>query len=202
MFLLIGGCIGGCASCSMDTTVEGVHNIGKISERQTSLIGSGVCAVVGMLMVGFGELIAARTHKGPRCPECNGPLDDQPKVCRHCRIELRWTKNGSPLTVERFEAYRQALEDAAVESALTKSRRAQIAAQRREELGVAGHAIGDAALAFLKATAAFLLSVPLAVDATLKKAAGDGNEIIYRFLQAMVYVGVPAGIAAAVLLIR
>jgi hypothetical protein len=207
MCLLIVGCIGGCASCEMDTTFETsrgerMHSIGLASQRQTSMIASGAAAVVGVLLYGFGELLYQRQHHGPRCPQCNGPLDDEPKVCRHCRIELRWTKKGNPLTVERFEEYRQALEDAEEAKAVAQHHRAQIAAERREEMRLAGRSAGQALVALLNSIGNLAVSVPLAVDGALKKAAGDGNEIIYRFFQALVYVAVPAGIAAAVFLIR
>jgi hypothetical protein len=199
LLLIAGGCIGGCVSCAMDTTVptsggDRVYNIGLVSERQNTMLASGAALIVGVLLFGFGELIAQRTPKGPWCPTCNGPIEGTPKICRHCSAELGWI-DEKPVTIEAFEAHRTRRVEAA-------ERRAEVLEEGVGRLVEAVKLTCYAPVALLRSLFSLAASAGAAFDAGLKKAGGDGNDIIYRFFQTLLYLGVPAGILLAVIFMR
>ena len=212
LFLIACGCVGGCASCAMDTTVETrgggrVHNIGLMSERQNYLIVSGVVGIVGVLFVGFGEVARDRTPKGPKCPMCNGALSGQPQLCQHCRSELRWVRGEpDPMAPDQFATYQaEWLEENERQEGHQRFRE-EVSARRRAKAASAGKAVGramgTAALAVLGSLGAVVVWAPRAFDSLLKNAAGEGNEIIYRFFQTLVYLGIPGAVVLAIALRR
>jgi hypothetical protein len=191
----------------MDTTVstsggDRVHNIGLMNDRQNYLIVSGMVAIAGILFLGFGELIEQRRPKGPRCPMCNGIISGTPQLCQHCRSRLWWIDEFDPVTQEEFEEHHASeLKEAAVRERVAELR-SERAVQRRDKLVKAGRATGEASVTVLGAFGHLVASGAARFDGALKKAAGDGNDIIYRFIQAIVYLGIPAAIAAAVVFTR
>jgi hypothetical protein len=84
--LLAIGCVSGVASLLMDTTVsvshdvngwtqvEQVHNVGRMDDRRTWLICSGVVALIGTLFVGFGSLGAPRAATTPAVAAATQPV--------------------------------------------------------------------------------------------------------------------------------
>jgi hypothetical protein len=204
VLLLVGGCIGGCASLAEDTTVETrggdrVHNIGLVSERQNHLILSGFVAIAGILFMGFGEVVASRqappARTGPPCPMCNAILEGQPQICRHCRSQLRWV-DGVALTPEQFEEHQRA-------QARERQRKEQATLASVERFAHRTQGIGRGVASSARRAGRGLLSPILGAglwfNGLIRRSAGEGNEIVYRFLQVLLYLGVPAAIAASVI---
>jgi len=203
--LLIGGCIGGCGSLAENTTVETgsggrVHNIGLVSDRQNHLIISGFVALAGVLFFGFGEVAASRkAPSGPRCPHCGGVLESiRARLCQHCGSELRWV-DDDPLTPEQFEEHKRAQAQDEKRLQRQMQRAARASAERREAARETGRAVASGAAKVSRSLFSSAVGVGAAFDGAIRKAAGDGNEIIYRFLQIAVYLGVPGAIAAVMI---
>jgi hypothetical protein len=207
VLLLVGGCIGGCSSQGMDTTVstsggDRVHNIGMMNDRQNYLIVSGMVAISGILFIGIGELIEQRTPKGPKCPMCNGIISGKPQLFQHCRSRLWWTDEFDPVTQEEFEEHEASdLREAEVKARVADMR-SERAAQRRKNIAKAGRSTGEVSVTMIAAFGQLIVSATAGFDGMLGKAAGEGNDIIYRFFQAVVYVGIPVVIGATVVLMR
>lgn len=204
--LIAVGCIGGCASCAEDTTVSTdggsrVHNIGLMDERRNHLIVSGFAAIAGVLLYGFGELSVRRSPSGLVCPRCNGALSGKPEVCQHCRTELRWPDGGRPVTREQFDEERRRRYEAeererkriAEENRRMQEREAQWLAEISEKLRRTTRIVERGCLAIRGA----IVGAGLAIDGLLRTAAGDGNEIVYRFFQVLFYIALPAAIVLA-----
>ena len=192
VLLFLGGLLGLWIAFAMDTTVATefgrVHNIGLMSQRTNYLIVSGIITLVGVLLLGFGEVIYQRTPK-TRCPACNGGIEGQPKLCQHCQSEINW-EYGSPITPEQAEIEREydAENDIAeLEKEVLRSEQRA----RRAENQAAAMATASRGLA---ATWAAAIKTPGKIDTGLRKAVGEDNVIVYRFIQIVFYFALPAAI--------
>lgn len=227
IFLIIVGGIQLVVALNMDTSVDAggetigsgdyaihvpqtrVHNIGLMSERQNRLIVGGMMVVMGILIVGFTELLEPKRRtvapQFPKCPRCNGELEGTPELCRHCRSELRWigatpyTPEGATRELARQEQVATLREQqSAGEKAAATPREKQSKRMRQAREDAIRQVSSSAAN-----TAKGLLSAPFRFDAMLKKSLGEENAIIYRFVQCLLYAVIPAAaIAVYVLLIR
>jgi hypothetical protein len=92
----------------------------------------------GLLLGPLGIVLAFVLDGRPQCPECNGRLDGEPRVCRHCRAAIAW---GPDMTVlsemaaaieEREEPERQARIERAIKKA-NENRQARLAARTAAE---------------------------------------------------------------------
>jgi hypothetical protein len=205
------GILGLVVSFAMDTTVETnsgfgrVHNLGLMEERRNYILVASLVIVAGVLFYGFGVLAenqanATKTQLGPRCPKCNGLLEGTPELCKHCRAELRWIE-GRPFTPEeatlrlKREAERQRLlkadalrrrDEVLREEAMRRKRRqAQLTAVKNR----------------CQSVLAAVLSSPARFDTRLKGVLGEENAILYRFVQALVYLVFPLAVSAAIVTI-
>jgi hypothetical protein len=175
-------------------------------------LGVGVCClgifpigalmiIVGAIFWGFGAIAQQQRtpttpmEKGPFCPACHGHLNGRPRVCQHCRSELRWIGDEKALTLDEFSEYEREKEQAERERGVEEWRRSEIARERREMVAAAGMASGRASVEFVRSLGSLTVAAAVGFNSLLKKGAGDGNEIIYRFLQFLVYLGLPAAIA-------
>jgi hypothetical protein len=193
--LIVIGTLGGCASLVEDTTVSSgsggrVHNIGLIADRQNHLILSGFAFLAGAVFLGFGQVAASRRAPveavGVLCPGCGAPLPGHPVSCPRCHADLVW-HNGRVFTATQVENAREAATQRDVERRQREEawdRQVREWRQRRQ-LGLHRTYL---------ASVAFLCWIPTKLDRAICIAAGEGNKIVYRFLQAFVYVGVPATI--------
>ncbi len=207
--LILAGAFGAVAAWNMNTTVRSedlylggqlipgktVHNIGLMDERRNYLIGSSVAIIAGVLSFGFGVLAtnqvkATIANGGSHCPVCNGLLDGAPQLCKHCRTELSWV-DGMPLTAQsanellvRYQKWEQ------------QAKRAQYRQERNELLEQnirQQEAIQKKAIRKQRAQRvknAVTTALPR-FDAWLKQQLGEDFNLIYRFIQILLYGVLP-----------
>jgi hypothetical protein len=167
----------------------------------------GVALIIIGLLVAQLDAVQGKKENadepvGTRCPRCHGLLHEQPEICQHCRTELYWIDDDQPVTQEQFEEYKKQERYEEEIRQKTSERRSQAAAERRDKLAETGKATVQASATVMSAFGSLIISAGLAIDGIVKKASGEGNEIIYRFFQVLLYVGVPAAIVAAIILSR
>lgn len=212
--LLIGiGCVALLISWGVDTTVETggevigygahstyvprsrVHNIGLVEQRRNYLMISSLVTVVGVLLFGFGTLAenqakATQPPSGPRCPKCNGVLEGTPELCKHCRAALGWV-DGKALTPE--DAFRILAERGEqrlrYKEQVQREEAARLERNRKMREGIC------------KAGQSVLNLLPRFDDA-LHRMVGEENQIIYRFLQWILYFALPIAVALAIVATR
>jgi hypothetical protein len=108
----------------MDTTVgfgsDRVNNIGLLADRQTAFIISGCIIIVGVILLGFGEVVE-KLEKNKQPPPIPNPAKEETEFLKR-EIELQRR--------ERLDdQYRQQMEEEAKRSAANwKRRRKQMAA--------------------------------------------------------------------------
>jgi hypothetical protein len=61
-----------------------VVNLGRMHERQLGVGLSVAAVVVGGVLLGAGHVGVTRAEK-PRCPYCQGVIEELALVCSHCR---------------------------------------------------------------------------------------------------------------------
>ncbi len=154
--------------------------------------------VVGLLMSILGAVSAnaPKPHTGNNCPSCNGPIDGEPAACRHCTRQIYWFEGKPCRSQEELGAWQEwrVQQDRERESKhwdTVRRNRAQIETVRR--FSRASLSASKTAVTLVVAT---VISVAVAFDTLIRKAAGEGNDIIYRFFQAMFYLGIPAVVVA------
>ncbi len=125
ILLIIGG-IGLLIGVSKDTTVESstsfgrIHNIGLMSDKQTTLIVSGCIAIVGAILTGFGAVVEANANK-------SGPTIES---------EIERQREASRAALQQLEASRlQRLRDqAALTAGINRERRRERWIRRRAKI--------------------------------------------------------------------
>jgi hypothetical protein len=169
-----------------------------------------VMIIIGLLMGILGAVsshgapAAPAEHTGPSCPSCHGPLDDEePEICRHCRSKLFWTEDGDPLTDEAaIRAYKHAV----IDEAQKREKLRRMAAARENVLAIEREQKRQERVEWAdrtaRATTRGFVGIFTGFDGLIRKASGEGNEIVYRFFQVLVYVGIPAAAAAVTMLSR
>lgn len=87
----------GLVAYSRDTSVSvpgggRVHNIGLLEERRSDLMLSGVGALAGILLFGFGSLQARKNVEVAeirKCPACAELIQKEAGICRFCGREVQ-----------------------------------------------------------------------------------------------------------------
>lgn len=192
-----------------------VHNIGLMEERRNYLIISSIAVVIGVILFGFGALAenqakAAQSPSGPHCPKCNGVLEGAPQLCKHCRTELRWV-DGRPLTPEdamsllrRRQELRLRQEEEEEEFQPQEAIRRERSREQKVAIGTTarktGEGVGKTGQRFLRLGGA-LGSLGYHFDVRLKRLLGEENNILYRFVQVILYVVFPVAVAIVVVAI-
>jgi hypothetical protein len=208
IFLICCGLVGGCASCAEETTVSGhgerIHNLGLIADQLKHLIISGTVTLAGVVFFACGQL--ARNNKEAdeelTCPQCESIVGPGARACRHCGIQLVWDDAGEPVAREEFDRLNQATQ--ATRSRVERERRLEVEAadQRRKKAREAIEKTFGATRLLTGRTLAGFAAIPLGFDRGIRALAGDGNQIVYRFLQALVYVGLPALVVTVTIMLR
>ena len=156
--------------------------------------------VLGLIFGPLGVIVTFAIDKRPQCYQCAGRLDDQPKVCPHCRAELAWPYYGPPMHPEEAKRQQQQ-ETIAAKQEQTEAvvRLAERRQQREESL-----ATWFDAFAWVfergKQAALWLCRQPGRADSAMRHAFGDENVIIYRFTQIMLYAVAPGLLLAWIVL--
>ncbi len=105
--LIVAAIVFAISAFQMDTTVESggetfgsgefeltvpksrVHNIGLMEERRNYLLGSGLAALAGVLLLGFGSLSPKPSAGAERtCPYCAEQIKRDARICRFCNRDL------------------------------------------------------------------------------------------------------------------
>lgn len=185
IIILIGGIIGGLATSQMSTTTglpasttiglhEKVHNIGLIADREIAFEARCCVSLIGAIFIGLGALNETLLQN-----------TTQPK--EQSKTELEERDKGD---VER----RKMQLEAELQKRRAESIRARDAldAQRKKRNEKAGKLTRSIA------------KLPHRFDRMLFSVAGKDNEyvIVYRFLQILCYVGLPALAIVVILLLR
>ena len=98
------------AALALDTTNNGYHNIGLMSEKQNLVILSIAITIIGVIVIGFGSekapapigKSAVSTNVGPSgsraCPFCAEMVRPQAILCRFCNSKIE------PISQDLLEA--------------------------------------------------------------------------------------------------
>lgn len=176
-----------------------VHNIGLIDQRRSYLMVSGGGIMAGLILFGFGQVLASQAHAttkpytGPKCPVCRGPIEGESLVCMHCRAALKWI-DGQPLLPEHADkilADRKAAEKKAKEQRVAYwAERDRQAAERKREVDENWENLSRNVKNFLS----WVSSLPMQFDNGMRHLLGEENDLVYRFVQCLLYVGLPAAL--------
>ena len=155
-----------------------------MDKRMTQLISGCSMAIVGGLLLCSG-LVANRG--GFQCPTCGGRVHRGYSICQHCSNDLVWGIMHSPVTPARAESLQQEQYQREIKTA---ERFPEYDKQSVEELS-SSEPVWTYLFNGIK-------NLPLQIDSILRKAAGEGNDIVlwfFRFvLVAFIVVGILAGI--------
>ena len=100
--MMVVGALWALVAFNIDTTVatigqDRVHNIGKIDQRQSHLLVSGLMIIVGAVFFAFGRLKDSRAGSPigrngasdyKRCPFCSDYVSLEAVICKHCGSSL------------------------------------------------------------------------------------------------------------------
>lgn len=126
----------------------------------------------------------------PACPLCSRPVVADAPNCQGCGSLLRWIE-ARPYTLDQAEDVLARREKEAKEK--EAQRRAEAALRERQYIEMRKRqeenirAVQTSVSQFFRWWVAF----PSRFDAGMRRFLGEENDIIYRFVQVMVYVAVP-----------
>jgi hypothetical protein len=136
-------------------------------------------AFLGILFGPIGVIVAFAVDFRLRCPHCHGRLDGEPRVCPHCQ--------GPILPRRPVEQPAAAVVLTDPEEERRQEEERQEAARRRRERS--------------RQIRAAIAAMPGRFDAGLRSFVGEENDLIYRFLQVIIYAGGPVLVAGVLVAI-
>jgi len=204
LILLVLGILGLIVAFNMDTTVSTesqsigdiyihssrVYNIGLMEERRNYIILSCVGIVSGLLLIGLGSIQdtlkenaeKAKVPQGIPCPHCKNLLQGYPTICPHCQQDIIWIY-GIPRTVEEANN----IEKQRLREEQVRKHMEEYESQKRKEKIAA---VAKSTRSFFN-TSVFMFKKTYKFDNILKVLAGEGNNLIYHFLQIILYAIIP-----------